>query len=216
MSASVEEVVNALASTHQLAAVEDPIEHSPVRQVLAASKRILAHKTIYLFIYITAAILQKLHDKFVSTDADLATIRTMAICLIGYAVFFRFSEMAAMRECDVKFYDEHLEVFIKSSKTDQFRDGAWVPIARTHSDICPVAMLERPLLDDHEQHPLDSHEQQPNSLLLEGCLKEISDSNALGKDHIQSPRELMTWCTGFSCELQQSKKLHEPASCNHR
>ena len=36
-----------------------------------------------------------------------------------------------------------MEIFVESSKTDQFREGAWVPIARTNSDICPVAMLER-------------------------------------------------------------------------
>ena len=63
-------------------------------------------------------ILQKLHDKFISVDADLDTIRTMAICLLGYASFFRFSELAALRESDVKFYNEHLEVFVESSKTD--------------------------------------------------------------------------------------------------
>lgn len=141
-SSPVEEAVNALSWAHQLAVVEDPTEHSLVRQVLAAAKRILAHKTIKKE-PITAEILQKLHDKFISVDADLATIRTMAICLLGYAGFFRFSELAALRESDVKFYNEHLEVFVESSKTDQFRDGAWVPIARTHSDTCPVAMLER-------------------------------------------------------------------------
>ena len=66
--------------------------YSLVRQVLAASKRILAHKTIKKE-PITAEILQKLHDKFISVDADLATIRTMVICLLGYAGFFRFSEL---------------------------------------------------------------------------------------------------------------------------
>ena len=57
--------------------------------------------------------------------------------------FFRFSELASLRECDVVFYNEHVEIFVESSKTDQFREGAWVPIARTNSDICPVAMLQR-------------------------------------------------------------------------
>ena len=28
-------------------------------------------------------------------------------------------------------------------ESDQFREGAWVPIARTGSNICPVAKLER-------------------------------------------------------------------------
>ena len=51
--------------------------------------------------------------------------------------------MASLRECGVVFYDEHVEIFVESSKTDQFREGAWVPIARTNSDICPVAMLQR-------------------------------------------------------------------------
>ena len=64
---------------------------------------------------ITAEILQKLYDKFVSSEADLSVIRTMAICLLGYAGFFRFSELASLRECDVKFYDDHLEVFVPVS-----------------------------------------------------------------------------------------------------
>ena len=41
------------------------------------------------------------------------------------------------------FFEEHLEVFIKSSKTNQYRDGAVVVTARTGTDYCPVAMLER-------------------------------------------------------------------------
>ena len=36
-----------------------------------------------------------------------------------------------------------MEIFVESSKTDQFRDGAWVVIARANSKLCPVAMLER-------------------------------------------------------------------------
>jgi hypothetical protein len=32
--------------------------------------------------------------------------------------------------------------FIESSKTDQYRDGAWVVIARTATTICPVNMTE--------------------------------------------------------------------------
>ena len=67
----------------------------------------------------------------------------MTICLLGYAGFFRFNELALLKESDVKFYEDHVEVFVESSKTDQYREGAWVPIARTGSKICPVAMLER-------------------------------------------------------------------------
>ncbi len=35
-----------------------------------------------------------------------------------------------------------MKIFIESSKTDQYRDGAWVVIARTATTICPVNMTE--------------------------------------------------------------------------
>ena len=49
---------------------------------------------------------------FVSIDADLVITRTMAICLLGYAGFLRFNKMASMGECDVMFYNKHLEKFL--------------------------------------------------------------------------------------------------------
>ena len=143
-SAPIEEAVNALSWAHNVAVVEDPTDHPLVKQVLAGAKRILAHKTTKKE-PITVDILKKLYDKFVTCDAGLPVIRTMAICLLGYAGFFRFNELSSLRESDViiLFYPDHIEVFVESSKTDQYREGAWVPIARTQSEICPVSMLER-------------------------------------------------------------------------
>ena len=141
-SAPVVEAVNALSWVHQLSTVEDPTEHSLVRQVLAASKRILAHHTAKKE-PITPEILSKLVDKFAMADASLSDIRTVTFCLLGYAGFFRFEELAKLRESDVLIYAGHMEIFIESSKTDQYRDGAWVVISRTNSKCCPVAMLER-------------------------------------------------------------------------
>ena len=34
-------------------------------------------------------------------------------------------------------------IFLESSKTDQFRDGAWVAVARSNQDTCPVKALEQ-------------------------------------------------------------------------
>ena len=85
-----------LSWAHQLPVVEDLTVHSLVRQVLAGTKRILAHRTVKKE-QVTAEILQKLYDKVVSSEADLSVIRTMAICLLGYAGFFRFSGLASQR-----------------------------------------------------------------------------------------------------------------------
>ena len=82
-------------------------------------------------------------DRFGGADASLSDIRTLTMCLVGFAGFFRFSELAQLKESDVVIYPEHMELFVEASKTDQFRDGAWVVIARTQSKLCPVAMMER-------------------------------------------------------------------------
>ena len=67
---------------------------------------------------------------------------TLAICLLSFAGFLCFDEMANLKESDVSVFADHAELYIESSKMDQYRDGAWVVIDRTQSDLCPVAMLE--------------------------------------------------------------------------
>ena len=141
-SAPVEEAVNALSWAHQMALVEDPTQNSLVKNVHAEAKRILAHRKTKKE-HITAEILTKLVDKFAEEDADLDDLRIVAICFLGFAGFLRFSELEGLKESDILIYADHLEIFIESSKTDQYRDGAWVTIARTGSKTCPVGIVER-------------------------------------------------------------------------
>ena len=140
--APVEEAVNSLSWVHTIAVLDDPTTHPLVAQVVAGAKRILAKPTVKKE-PISADILGSLVQRFGQADASLADIRTLAICLISYAGFFRFSEVSGLKESDVVIYQDHLEIFVESSKTDQFRDGAWVVIARTNTELCPVAMLSR-------------------------------------------------------------------------
>ena len=141
-SAPVMEAVSALSWANQIATVEDTTSHPLVQQVLAGAKRRLAHKTVKKE-PITPEILAKMIDTFGKPDASLADVRTLTMCLVGYAGFFRFDELAKLNESDVKVYPEHMEIFVESSKTDQLREGAWVVIARTSSKLCPVTMMER-------------------------------------------------------------------------
>ena len=73
--------------------------------------------------------------------------RTITICLLGFAGFFCYNELASLRKADVSIIPDHMELFLESSKTDQYRDGAHIIIARTNSQICPVTMLERYVID---------------------------------------------------------------------
>lgn len=141
-SAPAEEAVNAISWAHQIACIEDPTQSEMVKQVLAGAKRMLAHKKIKKE-PITPEILSQLVDRFAGEKADLDDVRVITWCLIGFAGFLRYSELAALKESDVLIFPDHMEIFIESSKTDQYRDGAWVVIARTATKICPVNMTER-------------------------------------------------------------------------
>ena len=54
-----------------------------------------------------------------------------------------FDEWLNIRRFDIMIYNTHMSIFIESSKTDKYRDGAWVVISRTGTALCQVENLER-------------------------------------------------------------------------
>ena len=65
------------------------------------------------------------------------------MCLLAFAGFLRCEELLKLVCADVEFNQEGLVLSIKSSKTDQFREGASLVVARTGASTCPVEMMER-------------------------------------------------------------------------
>ena len=45
--------------------------------------------------------------------------------------------------CDIKFFPDHVLLFVVKSKTDVYKGGSEVFIARTFTSTCPVSMLEK-------------------------------------------------------------------------
>ena len=72
------------------------------------------------------------------SSPTLSEVRVVMICLLAYAAFLRFDEVAKLRCCDVGIKQDRMDIVINYSKTDQYRQGAVVPIAR--SGLC--AMME--------------------------------------------------------------------------
>ena len=93
---------------------------------------------------VTPVMIYELCIKFAGPSASLSDLRLAAICVTAYAAFLRFNELAALRCCDVKFCDNtFVEITIVKSKTDQYRDGSRVLLAKTGSISCPFDLLER-------------------------------------------------------------------------
>ena len=135
------EASNTLSWAHQLACVEDPTQCLFAKQVLTGAKQILAYRTQKKEPN-TPVIFKQLVSKSPGKEAPLSDIRTVTVCLIGFAGFLRLNEIDNLKESDVQVCDEHMELFIGSSKTDQYCDGPWVTTARSSFPTCPVQMVE--------------------------------------------------------------------------
>lgn len=138
---AVEEAVNAISWVQQLAD-HQPVSTSPlVRATLAGLQRKLA-KPRTRKEPITVEMLSKIVGSLGSAPS-LSDIRLTASCLLAFAAFLRYDDLANLRCCDIKIEVSHMTVHITSSKTDQYRQGDSVMVARTGTPTCPVAMLER-------------------------------------------------------------------------
>lgn len=137
---AVEEAVNNLVWVHSIAGVTAPTSDPVVQNTMEGLKRILAklvQKKALFSVEMLQAIVQNARN-----DSRLANIRLATVCLLAFAGFLRFNELANIRPCDLQFNPKHMTIAIPRSKTDQLRQGSEVVIARTGSDTCPVAMLE--------------------------------------------------------------------------
>ena len=138
----LESAVHSIAWFHQLGGEPSPSDHPLVKSTLAGAQRLLAHQTTKKE-PITVSQLEQLVASTADSMASLYDIRSVVICLLAFAAFLRFDELAKLVRSDVKIENDMLKLFIQSSKTDQYRDGAWIIVASSGKATCPVAMMNR-------------------------------------------------------------------------
>ena len=64
--------------------------------------------------------------------------------VLCYAGFLRFSEVSSIKSNHVKFFENsHIEIYLEKSKTDQYRLGDSVVIAKGQSAACPFLLLKK-------------------------------------------------------------------------
>ena len=126
---------------HKLIDKPSPTDNSMVSNVLEAGKRKLAYQ-LQKKEPVTPDLLKKFYQKTYVVNC-LKSIRALCMCFICYAGFLRSSELLNIRMSDIHLNLTHVSIFIEQSKTDVYRDGSWVVIARTGSDVCPVKLLEK-------------------------------------------------------------------------
>ena len=141
----LESAVHSIAWIHQLGGEPSPTEHSLVKSILAGAQRLLAHHTTKKEPITVSQLEQLVTCKADAMDAmaSLYNICSVVICLLAFAAFLCFDELAKLVLSDVEFKRDMLQLFIESNKMDQYRDGAWLVVASSGKVTCPVALMSR-------------------------------------------------------------------------
>ena len=93
---------------------------------------------------VTPCMIWRICEKFSPANANLSDLCVAAMCASAYAGFLRFNELSFLRCCDVKFCNgSYVELFIARSKTDIYRNGNTVLLAKTDNVTCPFCLLTR-------------------------------------------------------------------------
>ena len=157
---AIEEAVNALSWLHQVSGLP-PVSSLPlVQAALAGHRRLLAQPKVRKE-PVTAEMLKAMVVA-AGPEPSLSEVRLLAICLVGFAGFMRCEELLKLECADVKFKEEGMVLSIRSSKTDQFREGDSLLVGRTGAITCPVQMMERYFRMGHlngESHDFQGYRQ---------------------------------------------------------
>lgn len=89
---------------------------------------------------ITVDMISKLYDQDYNVE-NLYSQRIIVISLLCYSGFMRSAEVLRLTRSDIRIHATHMLIFIEHSKTDIYRDGAWLVIARVDGKLCPVENL---------------------------------------------------------------------------
>ena len=134
--AAIEEVVIALSWLHQAAGLP-PVSILPlVQAALAGHRRKLALQPV------TVEMLKSMVEA-AGPEPSLSEVRLLAVCLLASAGFLRCDELLKLECADVEFNVEGLVLCIRSSKTDQFREGASLVVSEAGTSTCRVGMMEQ-------------------------------------------------------------------------
>ena len=126
---------------HGLNGLSDPTNNAFVRNLHEAAKRITGHRAVKKDV-VTSDIVKELCDKF-KDSGDVAVIRDLCMITTSFTGFLRYDELSSIRCTDITMHQDFFKIEIQKSKTDQYRSGNQVVIAKGNTSACPHNMLNR-------------------------------------------------------------------------
>ena len=127
---------------HISTGLKSPTDDPFVKLCLNGAKRKLSTTTENRKEPLSAEIIKEIVDKFGFTG-NLLHLRTVVICILGFAGFFRSSELLDLKLNNMKRTAYSYEILVEKSKTDPLREGNIVYISATGKLTCPIFWLEK-------------------------------------------------------------------------
>lgn len=124
-------------------AFSNPCDDSVIHSLMEGGKRILS-KPIKKKEPISPDVLEKIINVYGEREqnCDLRSVRTVAMLLLSFAGFLRFSELSNIKVKNIIFKNLYMNVCIESSKTDVYRRGNEVTLAEAGGKLCPVSWIK--------------------------------------------------------------------------
>ena len=88
-------------------------------------------------------VIRSIIDRHGTEEASVKDLRIAAISSLGFAGFFRFNALTNIQPKHLTFCDGFVKIFVPRSKTDVYREGNYVYIAKLENKYSPVAILYR-------------------------------------------------------------------------
>lgn len=133
-------VIFALKWAHSMNGLTDPTDNGFVKNMHESAKRLRSNRIVKKDV-VSSEMLIDLCNMFAG-NTDLLILRDLAMILIAYAGFLRFDELTELRCSDISFKENYLSIQIRKSKTDIYREGNEILIAKGVSAACPYHMLQ--------------------------------------------------------------------------
>ena len=188
---SIQQFLFAAAWLHSIGGYVNPTNSTMVKTVLEGAKRV-AKNTVTRKEPINTRIIKKIKKHMLGKKKclDLTGARMMAYLLLGYAGFMRVQETLKLKRSDIAFHSSYMSIFIEQSKTDKYREGQTLLIARSAGSLDPVRHVYQYL--KAARIPDNSHKY---------IFRAITVGN--GKQYLRSTNKSITYSTIRDLFLQQ-------------
>lgn len=176
---SISIIISALCGIrwgHINAGLDSPTDHPIVKLAFRGAKKLIGKTITNKKEPFTVEIIKKLVSTY-GESKNLMILRFLILCIIGFAGFFRISELLAIKIQDIIDKKDFMEIYVAKSKTDQLREGHIVYVGSTNTSTCPVTWLRKYL-------SITGLKNEPSSFLICRLAKTKTGHNVLGQHGI--------------------------------